>query len=78
MSLPSHQLSCLLSLWTEFPANASPVSHGYIETPVGQRLYFTSLAQFSNLLGELSGWTETSGPPEPPLPGQPPDDARPS
>ncbi len=68
MPRPTRRTSYLLSIWTEFPAGAGPLSRGYLETATGQRLYFTTLAQFNALLCELSG---TADPPVPAAPSAP-------
>jgi hypothetical protein len=54
----SPRFSYLLSLWRDQGDDETGKWRGCLETPSGQRLYFTRLSELIRLLSELSGWSE--------------------
>jgi hypothetical protein len=56
--LTVHRKSYIISIWAERPAEGTPVWRGYLETTVGQRSYFASLADLNRMLRERGGWEE--------------------
>ena len=53
-----HPSSYLFSLWIDHDAGGMPVWRGVLVTASGQRLYFSTLAQFNHWLCELAGWQD--------------------
>lgn len=58
-SQPVHQVSYVLSIWSQRARDRLPLWYGCLETAAGQRFDFETLNELNHLLCEVCGWTES-------------------